>query len=103
MKKIRSTLVILTMCVLLTNCASFSEVGKVMRNEKTGNTDEFLIKKREPLTLPPNFEEIPKPGTALQENEEEEIKKILKVPKSKNVKQSGSSSLEDYILNRIRK
>ena len=89
--------------LIVTACGGLSDAKKVLKNEKVSSTDEFLVKKREPLTLPPNFEEIPKPGTALQENEEEEIKKILKVPKSKNVKKSGSSSLEDYILNRIRK
>ena len=70
MKKIRSTLVILTMCVLLTNCASFSEVGKVMRNEKTGNTDEFLIKKREPLTQPPDYNVLPTPNSVKTEKKE---------------------------------
>lgn len=100
MKKINFLLLIL---FATSACSGLSDAKKVLKNEKVSSTDEFLVKKREPLTLPPNFEEIPKPGTALQENEEEEIKKILKVPKSKNVKKSGSSSLEDYILNRIRK
>ena len=95
--------ILLIICSSILSCSGFSDAKKVLKNEKVSSTDEFLVKKREPLTLPPNFEEIPKPGTALQENEEEEIKKILKVPKSKNVKQSESSSLEDYILNRIRK
>ena len=35
---------------LLSACAGFSEAGKVLRNEKSEATDEFLIKKNEPLT-----------------------------------------------------
>ncbi len=100
MKKINY---LISIFLIVTACGGLSDAKKVLKNEKIYSTDEFLVKKREPLTLPPNFDEIPKPGTALQENDEEEIKKILKVPKSKNIKKNGSSSTEDYILNRIRK
>ena len=80
-----------------------SDEKKVLKNEKISSTDEFLVKKREPLTLPPNYEEIPKPGTTPKENEEEEIKKILKVPKSKNAQKSRFSTTEESILDKIRK
>ena len=32
--------------ILITGCNTFKDVGKVMRNEKTTTTDEFLVKKR---------------------------------------------------------
>ena len=48
---------------LLWGCGTASEVGKVMRNEKIKSTDEFLVKKKQPLTLPPDFAEIPEPGS----------------------------------------
>ena len=47
--------------LLLNNCSSFSEAGKVLRNEKVRTTDEFLIEKKEPLTQPPDFDTIPEP------------------------------------------
>ena len=55
--------------------------------------------------LPPNYEEIPKPGTKpeLQENEETKIKKILKAPKTENITKNKSKSVEDSILKQIRK
>ena len=70
---------------LLTSCGGLSEAGKVLRNEKLKTTDEFLVKKRNPLVIPPNFEEVPEPGSLKEkkENEEEKIKKILKAPKKK--------------------
>ena len=91
--------------ILLTSCGSINDAGKVLRNEKIKTTDEFLVKKRNPLVLPPNYEEIPKPGTKLikKKTEEETIKKILKAPKTENILQNKSSSVEDSILNRIRK
>ena len=45
----------------LTSCNSFSEAGKALRNEKIKTTDEFLIEKRGPLSLPPKMGELPKP------------------------------------------
>ena len=39
-------------CVLmLPSCQSFDEASKVLKNEKVRTTDEFLVKKREPLIL----------------------------------------------------
>ena len=31
--------------IFLLSCGGFKEVGKVLRNEKTNSTDEFLVKK----------------------------------------------------------
>ena len=77
-----------------------------MRNEKITNTDEFLIKKQEPLILPPDYNEIPTPGSLSKKNQSDnsKIKKILKSPQEKSINnKSKSSSVEDRIINRIRK
>lgn len=90
---------------VFTSCSGLDEVGKVLRNEKIRTTDEFLVKKKNPLVLPPNYEEIPLPGSILKtkENQEEKIKKILKAPEVENKKKNTPSSIEESILNRIRK
>ena len=100
MKKI---IYLLISTFFLVSCGSLSEAGKVLRNEKTTTTDEFLVKKREPLILPPNYEKIPEPGTILQKknNEEDKIKKILKAPKTETNPKNKSSSVEKSILRRI--
>tara|TARA_B100000963_G_scaffold319177_1_gene300811 strand:- start:243 stop:551 length:309 start_codon:yes stop_codon:yes gene_type:complete len=102
MKNIYILLIIL---ISLNSCSGMSDAKKVLRNEKIKTTDEFLVKKRNPLVLPPNFEEIPKPGTkpSKNENEEDKIKKILKGPKTDNTQSSKSKSVEESILKRIRK
>ena len=69
-------------------------------------TDEFLVKKKEPLTLPPDFAEIPEPGSLEKEkNEEIEKKKLEKAFKIKKQKQdnSNSGSVEESILKKIGK
>ena len=53
---------LLLVFILLNACGGLSDAGKVLRNEKVKTTDEFLVKKRKPLVLPPEFNEVPEPG-----------------------------------------
>ena len=89
--------------IIFTACNSFKEAGQVL-SEKTQNTDEFLIKKRNPLVLPPDYENIPEPGSIKQniESEEKKIKKILKASEIETSK-TKSSNIEESILNKIKK
>jgi len=102
MKKLNLLLILF---LLLISCSSLSEAKKVIKNEKVITTDEFLVKKRNPLVIPPNFEEVPIPGSEPKKiiNEEEKIKRILNAPKDENNSTSKSSSVENSILKRIRK
>tara|TARA_B100000767_G_scaffold267070_1_gene285288 strand:+ start:668 stop:973 length:306 start_codon:yes stop_codon:yes gene_type:complete len=85
-------------------CSGFTEAGKILRNEKTNSTDEFLVKKKQPLVLPPDYNKIPEPGSMKEnrEAEEDNIKKILKAPKEINNKNKETST-ENLILENIRK
>ena len=58
MKKINLILIFL---LLLTSCGGLKDAGKVLRNEKITNTDEFLVKKKQPLIIPPDINNIPEP------------------------------------------
>lgn len=102
MKKIFISLIALT---FLYSCGAGSEVGKVLRNEKSPNTDEFLVKKRQPLSMPPEYNSLPKPGSNKdkQKNEKSGIKKILKIPEENLSSSKSSSSIEESILNQINK
>ena len=84
---------------------SCGNVGKALRNEKIKTTDEFLVKKKGPLVLPPNYEEIPAPDTMINkdQNQEDKIKKILKAPKKQKQNSNNSSSIETSIIEKIRK
>jgi len=84
---------------------SCGDVGKVLRNEKIKTTDEFLVKKKGPLVLPPNYEEIPKPDTIKKktENNQNKIKSILKTPEKEKKKSINSLSIEKSILEKINK
>ena len=60
MKNIR---ILLITFLLFVSCAGLKDAGKVLRNEKITTTDEFLVKKKDPLVLPPDYDKIPEPGT----------------------------------------
>ena len=83
-----------------------SNIAKVLRNEKIKTTDEFLVKKRDPLTMPPEYETIPKPGEinlSKGQSNDKSIKDILKVPRNENSSKSKISSVEQAIINEINK
>ena len=63
---------------LTTSCGGFKEAGKVLRNEKTNSTDEFLVKKREPLIMPPDYNKIPEPNSKNIDKKEDSNNKIKK-------------------------
>ncbi len=44
-------LIFLLILILIAGCNTFNDVGKVMRNEKTTTTDEFLVKKKRTISL----------------------------------------------------
>ena len=100
MKKINLPILFLILGLFLYSCG---DAVKTLRNEKITNTDEFLVKKRQPLTLPPDYQVLPEPGSKNLEKEDERnnINKILKVPKNTNKK--GSSNVEQSIISQIRK
>ena len=105
MTKINKTVSYLIFLLFLHSCGGGGDVGKVLRNEKTRTTDEFLVKKRQPLVLPPNYEKLPTPGSSeiKQDNENNKIKSILKIPKENSNLGKGSKSVEQSIINRIGK
>ena len=103
----RKIYLIVVISFFLNSCGGFKEAGKVLRNEKVRTTDEFLVKKKQPLVLPPDYNELPKPGSATNkkdDTEEENIKKILKVKKGDKVNNSNKdSSIEKIILDEIKR
>ena len=99
--------IIITTTMLLLFLMSCQSVKDGLTGKKTNNTDEFLIKKKNPLVLPPEFEKLPEPRDTVKK-EEEDIFNILKIVKKdqkeiKNIEIEKSESLEKSILKKINK
>ena len=90
---------------IVTSCTSMQEAGQVLRNEKIKTTDEFLVKKKQPLILPPDYDKIPEPGSSnkTQNNDEDKIRKILKKSDVDQSEMNKSGSIEKSIIDKIRK
>ena len=106
MIKIKKIFLNLILISFLHSCGGFSDAGKVLRNEKITNQDEFSVRKKEPLSLPPDYDTLPKPGSQKKSRNNENnnsIEKILKIEKENKSSNTSSSSLEDSVLNQISK
>ena len=58
-KNIKSLLLIILSGILLTNCGS---VKKAFDPQNKNTSEEFLVEKKSPLSMPPSFEELPVPS-----------------------------------------
>ena len=89
----------------VTSCTSVKEAGQVLRNEKVKTTDEFLVKKKQPLILPPDYDKIPEPGSSneIKNNDKDNIRKILKKSEEEQADMNKSGSVEKSIIDKIRK
>ena len=105
MSIIKKNFIFIFIFIFLSNCQGFSDLKKTMTGQKVNTTDEFLIKKKDPLILPPQHEKLPLPKSSdFQEKEENTVKSILKTGKNSETKKSSSmSSLEKKILEELRK
>ena len=103
MNTISKLLVFLFLLFFVTACQSVKNTLS-MKKEKT--TDEFLIEKKNPLVLPPDYSELPVPKNEKniieKENDSIDLSKVLK--KSDNKEEiKNTKNLEKTILDKIEK
>tara|TARA_B100001179_G_scaffold173543_1_gene128914 strand:+ start:92 stop:409 length:318 start_codon:yes stop_codon:yes gene_type:complete len=90
---------------LLTSCAdTWSSVKRGVTGEKQRTSDEFLVQKKDPLILPPDFDRLPTPQDEIIKKEE--VTTFEKTLKSQSLVESDTpsdGSAETSILEQIRK
>ena len=91
--------------IFLNSCQSVSEGFKLKEN----TSDEFLVEKKNPLVLPPNFNELPSPtedSAGTENNTNNDFETIIKSDTSiDNTPQNEtkSNSVAETVLNKIKK
>ena len=70
MKIIKNILLIITFSFFIYSCEGFK------LKKKSSSGEEFLIEKKDPLILPPDFSKLPEPKEQI-ENQDEEEKLVL--------------------------
>ena len=105
-KVIKKTIFIIIMFNLLMGCQSLRE--GLEGNKKSKNAEEFLIEKKNPLVLPPDYSKLPIPEAEAQmvDSESEfDLENIFKKNTQKGKKKpkvKSSNSLENSILEKIK-
>jgi hypothetical protein len=88
--------------------ASCQTLKNAVSGAKQENSDEFLVQKKNPLVLPPDFNDLPVPYDksvkATEVQIEEDIEKLLGMENNtENTNQeSDSSSIENFVLKKIK-
>jgi len=91
---------ILFVICFVTSCQTLGDVKRGLTGEKMTSTDEFLIKKKDPLIMPPDYENLPTPDERIAAMEEiSDFEKSLETSIEDN--SSTSSSAESSILKQI--
>lgn len=105
MKKIHRIICLVVLLISFNGCQSIRD--GLEGNKKSKSAEEFLIEKKNPLVLPPDFSKLPTPTS--EENSKNdtdlEIKDILKSNESKknsDNKNIADTSLEKSILKKIK-
>ena len=93
---------LLTLFLILNACQSMEDA---LTLKKRNNSDEFLVEKKSPLVLPPNYGELPLPGEEINEKQNNEIQVTLsseKIKINETITNSQPSSLEKSVLEKIK-
>ena len=105
MSIIKKNFIFIFIFIFLNNCQGLGEFKKAMTGQKANTTDEFLIKKKDPLILPPQYDKLPLPKSSdFEEKKENTIQSLLKTSKNSGIKKSSAMSvLEKKVLEELRK
>ena len=96
---------LLTLFFILNACKSMEDA---LTLKKKNNSDEFLVEKKSPLVLPPNYGELPLPGEKINEDQNSENNEIQvtlnsdEIKINETIKNSTPSSLEKSVLEKIK-
>ena len=103
--KIFKKIILLSFLYILTSCGTLKEG---FSNQKKNNNDEFLVEKKSPLIMPPDYNELPVPNAESNQSlsEENSIKNLVtneeKNTNTSKANSSDSRGLEESLLEKIK-
>jgi hypothetical protein len=95
--------IIFGITIILSSCGTIKDG---FSNQKKNNSDEFLVEKKSPLVMPPDYNELPIPNEKKTEKDTKDIKTLILKSKQDEIKENldkKSSSFESSILKKIKK
>ena len=103
-RNIKSSLLIIFSTILISGCGS---VQKALDPQNKNTSDEFLVEKKSPLSMPPSFEKLPVPSNQkiTEENQTNIIKSLIadkKIGDEKKENVEADKDFEQSILDKIK-
>ena len=100
MKIIKNLFFLMLLIFFISNC---STIKKGFESQRKNSTEEFLVEKKKPLVMPPDYNSLPVPSQKVKKN-----KPIESMIKTKDVNDSSvdesqkDSTTENFILEKIK-
>ena len=101
MKKFNLLFILGIALIILSGC---NTVKKGFQNPKKNSSDEFLVEKKSPLVMPPEFNELPIPNQIEDTNQKQKnnIKSLITENNVNTDQEVSDSDLEGSILSKIK-
>ena len=102
MKKLKILIFLYLVLLFFNSCGT---VKKGFQNPKKNSSDEFLVEKKSPLVMPPEFNELPIPNqnNSTDQKQENNIKNLFTENNNGDSEQETSDGdLEGSILSKIK-
>ena len=102
MKKLKILIFFYIILFFLNSCGA---IKKGFENPKKNSSDEFLVEKKSPLVMPPEFNELPIPNQkkAADQKQENNIKNLITKNKNGDIgPETSNGDLEGSILSKIK-
>lgn len=105
MKKIKSIFFIIVILITVQSCGTIKEGFK---SQKKNSTDEFLVEKKSPLVMPPDFDKLPMPNSEIDEDgslnadSSENIEKLITNGAEIDSSLEQNKNFENLIIDQIK-
>ncbi len=84
----------------INGCGNFKDA---VTGQKKKTTDEFLIKKKDPLILPPDYDNLPIPKSKKTKDVNSSLEAAINSSNNSNSSSEAPSNLENMILRELNK
>ena len=97
--------IFLNIILIISSCGTIKEG---FTNQKKNNSDEFLVEKKSPLVMPPDYNELPIPKEKIEQTDinENEFKTLI-TQKNQDTKSDSNEDVnknfEELLLDKIKK
>ena len=103
--KFKKIIILLFSVLFLFSCTNAKDA--LQGKKRSENSDEFLVIKKNPLEIPPEFNELPVPQSEKRDDEansvDEEIENLVKSINKGEKAKSNNTSAEEFVIKEINK